>query len=70
MEYHSVRDRRVVPDNATQERTARRLMVARLRVEIAKREAAQPSDPRKLSHSSAMRRIVVANPLVPHDGGS
>ncbi len=46
MEYHSVRDRRVVPDNATQERTARRLMVVRLRVEITKREAAQPSDPR------------------------
>ena len=46
MEYHSVRDWRVVSDNATQERTARRLMVVRLRVEIAKREAAQPSDPR------------------------
>ena len=33
MEYHSVRDRRVFPDNATQERTARRLMVVRPRVE-------------------------------------
>ena len=46
MEYHHDRNPRVVPDDGARERTAGRLLVARLRVEIAAREAAQPSDPR------------------------
>ena len=46
MQYHGDRDRRTVPDDGARKRTARRMMVMRLRVEIAAREAAQPSDPR------------------------
>ena len=46
MQYHGDRDRRTVPDDGARKRTARRLMVMRLRVEITAREAAQPSDPR------------------------
>ena len=46
MEYHHDRNPRVVPDDGARERMAGRLLVARLRVEIAAREAAQPSDPR------------------------
>ena len=46
MQYHGDRDHRTVPDDGTRKRTARRLMVMRLRVEITPREAAQPSDPR------------------------
>ena len=46
MQYHGDRDRRTVPDDGARKRTARRLMVMRLRVEITTREAAQPSDPR------------------------
>ena len=34
------------PDDGARKRTVRRLMVVRLRVEIATCEAAQPSDPR------------------------
>jgi hypothetical protein len=46
MQYHGDRDRRTAPDDGARKRTVRRLMVVRLRVEIATREAAQPSDPR------------------------
>ena len=46
MQYHGDRDRRTAPDDGARKRTARRLMVVRLRVEIAARDAAQPSDPR------------------------
>ena len=46
MQYHGDRDPRTVPDDGARERTARRLIVVRLRVEITTREAAQPSDPR------------------------
>ena len=46
MQYHGDRDRRTVPDDGVRKRTARRMMEMRLRVEITKREAAQPSDPR------------------------
>ena len=46
VKYHQDRNPRVVSDDGTRERTAGRLLVARLRVEIAAREAAQPSDPR------------------------
>ena len=46
MLYHGERDHRTAPDAGTRKRTARRLRVMRLRVEITTREAAQPSDPR------------------------
>ena len=46
MKYHHDRNPRVVSDDGARERTAGRLLMARLRVEIATREAAQPSDPR------------------------
>ena len=46
MQYHGDRDRRTAPDDGARKRTARRMMVMRLRVEIAARDAAQPSDPR------------------------
>ena len=45
MQYHGDRDRRTAPDDGARKRPARRLMVVRLRVEIAARDAAQPSDP-------------------------
>jgi hypothetical protein len=45
MQYHGDHDSRTVPDDGARKRAARRLMVMRLRVEIATREAAQPSDP-------------------------
>ena len=43
---HGDHNRRTVPDDGARKRTARRLMVMRLRVEITTREAAQPSAPR------------------------
>ena len=46
MKYDHDGSRRADADDASRERTARRLLVARLRVEIATRQAAQPSDPR------------------------
>ena len=46
MQYHHDRSPRVVSDDVARERMAGRLLVARLRVEIATREAAQLSDPR------------------------
>ena len=45
MEQRGGRDRFAVADDASRERTARRLMVARLRVQIARREAEQASEP-------------------------
>ncbi len=45
MEQRGERDRRAVADDAARERTARRLMVARLRLQIAQRETEQASDP-------------------------
>ena len=45
MEQRGERDRRAVADDAARERTARRLMVARLRLQIARRETEQASDP-------------------------
>ena len=46
MKCHDDHNPRVVSDDGAWERTAGRLLVARLRVEIATREAAQPSDRR------------------------
>ena len=46
MQYHGDRAPRTVPDDGARKRTARRMMVMRLRVEITTREAAQPADPR------------------------
>ena len=45
MQRHD-RQRRAVADDEARERTARRLMVLRLRVQIARLEAQQPRDPR------------------------
>ena len=50
MEQRDGRERRAAADGVARERTARRLMVARLRVRIARLEAEQPSDPR-LAHA-------------------
>ncbi len=47
MQYHGDRDPRTVPDDGARERTARRLMVVRLRVEITTREAAQVEEARQ-----------------------
>ena len=46
MERRNDGDERVVGDDVTRERTARRLLVVRLRVEIERLEAEQPADPR------------------------
>ena len=46
MKYHDDRNPRVVSDDVARERTARRLRVLRLRVQIARIEAEQPSEPR------------------------
>ena len=46
MKYDHDGSRRADADGASRERTTRRLLVVRLRVEIATRQAAQPSDPR------------------------
>ena len=45
MEQRGERDRRAVAGEAAREQTYRRLMVARLRVQIARREAEQASEP-------------------------
>ena len=45
MEQRAERDRRAVAGEAAREQTSRRLMVARLRVQIARREAEQASEP-------------------------
>ena len=45
MQQRGGRDRRAAPDDAARDRTARRLMVARLRVQIARHEAEQTSEP-------------------------
>ena len=41
MQYHGNRDRRTVPDDGARKRTARRMMVMRLQVEIRRRAAAE-----------------------------
>ena len=46
MERRNDGDERVVGDDVTRERTARRLLVVRLRVEIERLEAEQPAHPR------------------------
>ena len=46
MKYHDDRNPRVVCDDVARERKARRLRVLRLRVQIARLEAEQPSEPR------------------------
>ena len=46
MQHESTRASDAVADAAARDRTARRLLVARLRHKIARREAARPSDPR------------------------
>ena len=45
MEQRAERDRRAVAGEAAREQTYRRLMVARLRVQIARGEAGQASEP-------------------------
>ena len=45
MQQPGGRDRRAAPDDAARERTARRLMVARLGVQIARHEAERTSEP-------------------------
>ena len=46
MQHEHGRAKRTVAGAAARDRTACRLLVARLRQEIARREAARPSDPR------------------------
>ena len=45
MKYHSGRDRRTVPDDGARKRTASRIMVMRLRVEITTRARGPDSEP-------------------------
>ena len=61
MQYHGDRDRRTAPDDGARKRTARRLMVVRLRVEIAARDAAQPSDPRIEEARQELRALTGVN---------
>ena len=52
--------RRAVVDDEARERTARRLMVLRLRVQIARLEAQQPSDPRLAQTWQELRALTGA----------
>ena len=61
MQYHGDRDRRTAPDDGARKRTARRMMVVRLRVEIAARDAAQPSDPRIEEARQELRALTGVN---------
>ena len=61
MQYHGDRDRRTAPDDGARKRTARRMIVMRLRVEIAPRDAAQPSDPRIGRPTPTAHRLVEAS---------
>ena len=61
MQNHGDRDRRTAPDDGERKRTVRRLMVVRLRVEIATREAAQPSDPRIEEARQELRALTGVN---------
>ena len=61
MQYHGDRNRRTAPDDGARERTAHRMIVMRLRVEIAAREAAQPSDPRIEEARQELRALTGVN---------
>ena len=58
MQYHGEHDHRTVPDDGARKRTARRMMVMRLLVEITTREAAQPSDPRLEEARQGLRALM------------
>ena len=54
------RQRRAVADDEARERTARRLMVVRLRMQIARLKAQQPSDPRLSQARQELRALTGA----------
>lgn len=65
MGRHGDPGRRVAPDDRAREGAARRLMVVRLRVEIAKREQAQPTDPRIGEARQELRALTRSRPSTP-----
>ena len=62
MQYDDDRSSRTVADEAARDRTVKRLLAVRLRLEIAKREAARPSDPRIGQARRELRALTGARP--------
>lgn len=60
MERRDDGDERVVGDDVTRERTARRLRVVRLRLEIERLEAEQPVHPRLREARKELRELTRA----------